>query len=385
MTTNLGRYEVRGLRRFRQLLHAYPEVSAQERETAKRIYDWLTYCEPDFIATDIGGHGLLAGFDMGAPGPSIMFRADMDALPIPDKITTHYASRHPGVGHKCGHDGHAAIQAGMARLMSERPFNKGQVWILFQPAEETGAGAAAVLDDAFFESHRPDWVFGLHNLPGFPLGQILTRDEVFAVASVGLRLDFEGQTAHAAHPLQANSPAGALSALASSWYAVPHPRIDADSWVLQTITHMKLGEPTFGTTPGIAVMQCTLRADRDQALERYKQRMLGQAQRVADSFGLKMHYDWKEAFPVTRNHQEAVTCIRQAATQAGLDQMTLPNYFRWSEDFGHYTRHFPGAFFGLGSGIHQPPLHHMTYDFPDDAIPYGMATFHGIAQQILNS
>ena len=369
---------------FRQLLHANPEVSGKEALTAKKIHDWLTHCKPDFIQTEVGGHGLVVGFDMPQPGPTVMFRADIDALPIPDKIDETYTSRHQGVGHKCGHDGHTAIQAGLATLLSDRPFTKGSVWILFQPAEETGTGADAVLQDPFFQNNLPDYVFGLHNLPGYPVGQVITIDDVFAVASVGLRLIFDGQTAHAAHPLRGNSPAGAISKLASQWLANPSPFIAPESWSLMTITHMKLGEPTFGTSPGHALMQCTLRSDRDQSLEQLKEQVLAEACRTSRAFHLEVHPSWHEAFPVTRSNDEAVNIVRKAVLDLAIPHQKLPQYFRWSEDFGHYTQHIKGAFFGLGAGENQYPLHHMKYDFPDSAIPYGVAVFYQIATEILH-
>jgi amidohydrolase len=370
------------MRYFRTTLHKHPELSGHEVQTAGRIHQWLAPTQPDELHTQLGGHGLLARYRMAQPGPSVLFRADMDALPIPDEIDAPHRSQNEGIGHKCGHDGHTAHLLGLAQLLAERPFPIGEVALLFQPAEETGAGAAAVLQEPIWRNYGPDWVFGLHNLPGFPMGQVLTRDDVFAAASVGYRIELFGSTAHAADPFSGRSPSLALQRLAGHLQAHPQPH-NPLGWNLATLTHMRLGEATFGTSPGYGLLQCTLRSDDDQALDRMCSEWQPLARRVADAYHLRYRDAWLEPFPAVRNDPEATGRVRRAAATAGLAQRELTTFFRWSEDFGHLTQPFRAAFFGIGSGKAQPALHDMRYDYPDALLSPGLRIFYRIAEDLL--
>src|SRR5690606_36905544 len=169
---------------FRKKMHANPELSEQESETAKCIISFLDDCNPQQIITKVGGHGILAIFDSGTNGDSLLFRADMDALPIEEINDFEHRSKTKGVSHKCGHDGHTAILLGLATLLSKYPPKKGKAFLLFQPAEEIGKGAADVLNDEKFKEIKPDWVFGLHNLPGFPLHQVVVKNDSFTASVV---------------------------------------------------------------------------------------------------------------------------------------------------------------------------------------------------------
>ena len=188
------------LQEFRRILHRYAERSGEEKQTATIVREFLEDCEPDQLITNIGGNGLAALYQGQTSRPTILIRADMDALPIPETVDLPHRSQTPEVSHKCGHDGHTAIVAGLAARFHEQRPTRGSVVLLFQPAEETGQGARQVLDDPKFSQFQPDFVFALHNLPGALKGQVLLREGTFASASKGLIIQLKGATSHASEP-----------------------------------------------------------------------------------------------------------------------------------------------------------------------------------------
>ncbi|MFO7608685.1 MAG: M20/M25/M40 family metallo-hydrolase [Candidatus Krumholzibacteriia bacterium] len=173
---------------LRHRLHALAELSGAEAATAAAVADLLRACAPADLLTGLGGHGVAAVFaaPAGAPGPTVVLRAELDALPIPETLDLDHASLTAGCAHKCGHDGHTAILLGVARELAATPPAGGRVVLLFQPAEETGQGAARVAADPRFLDLSPDWLFALHNLPGYPAGKVLVRAGAFCAGSAGL-------------------------------------------------------------------------------------------------------------------------------------------------------------------------------------------------------
>lgn len=371
------------LTRLRRELHARPELSNAEDETAGRIDEFMAGSGPDRVVRGLGGHGLAAVFEGTVPGPSVLLRAELDALPIDEVGGPPWSTTNPGVSHRCGHDGHMAILAGIAlRLGRVRPA-RGRAVLLFQPAEETGEGARRVVEDAAFAELEGDWCFALHNLPGWPRGEVLLREGTFAAGSIGLVAALVGETSHAAYPEEGRSPALAMARLIEEMTRLPE-RIGAfEGLALATVIHARLGEIAFGTTPGYAEVMATLRADREEVLERLKAAVPDLLPQVAGPAGLEQRLSWADEFPVTVNHAEAVRAVRSAAAGADLTVSELSEPMRWSEDFGWFTGRARGALFGLGTGRDHPPLHGSDYDFPDDLIAPGVEVMHGIVRDLL--
>lgn len=234
---------------WRRHLHTMPEVSGEEIETAAEVVRFLSMSEPDEIVTGLGGTGVAAVFNGRDAGPTVLFRAELDALPIPEITDIAYRSRKPGKGHMCGHDGHMAMVAALSRAFRRQRPASGRVILLFQPAEETGAGAAAVLADPAFEAIKPDYAFSLHNIPGLPLGHSWVKSGPVNCASCGLKIELKGKTAHASSPESGKSPALAISELIPALTALRQGRIENEDLVLTTVTHVSIGEPTFGVSP----------------------------------------------------------------------------------------------------------------------------------------
>ena len=364
-------------------LHAHAELAGQEIETSRITRGFIEDFEPDDLVTGLGGAGLAAVFEGREKGPSVMFRAEIDAVPVEEGNDVDHRSCRPGVSHACGHDGHMAIVAGLAAKLHRHPPRRGRVVLLFQPAEETGAGALSVLDDDRFEAIAPDWVFALHNLPGEFFGEVQIRSGPFAAGSVGAILGFRGMTSHAAYPEQGRSPAAAVAQLIQTMAGLPDSKNAGDGIAKLTVIHARIVEAAFGTTPGEAEVMATLRSDREDILEQLQEALVDQAQQIARTHGLELTHSWTDRFPVTINHPEAVAMVEAVAGNHGVDVTFRDEAYPWSEDFGWFTRRFNGAIFGLGAGQEHPALHSPGYDFPDELIPIGVGLFEGLIERLL--
>lgn len=377
--------DVDRLIRFRRKLHAYPELSDHESQTAERVRGWLEDAQPDEIVDGLGGHGVAAVFSGTDPGPTVLLRADLDGLPISERSRSAYRSRNDGVSHACGHDGHMTMVAAMAPLLSQHRPTRGRVILLFQPAEEIGAGACRVVEDPAFESIRPDMAFALHNLPGHPLGRVLIRPGTFAMGSVGMVVRLHGRTSHAAYPEEALSPAPAMAELIRDLGRLGAGRRPEAGLCMATVIHARLGEIAFGTTPGEAVVMATLRSETEEGIEELQEAAIRRAREAATSHGLEIETEWRDPFPVTVNDGECVETVVELARSQGLQVETMDEPIRWSEDFGWFLKGARGAMFGLGSGVDQPPLHAPDYDFPDELIEVGVRLWRGLLDRLVQS
>ncbi len=384
--------DVDALIALRRRLHTVPELAGQETVTADILTQQLTACGPDEILTGLGGHGLAAVFagaegnisPNGEPSPTVVFRAELDALPVTESNTFAHASQNAGASHACGHDGHMAILVGLAHWLADHRPHRGRIVLLIQPAEETGTGARQIMAEPRFQALTPDWFFALHNLPGYQLGQVLVRPGPFAAGSVGARIQLTGQTSHAAYPEQGKSPAQAMSTLITDLVSLPIPLEQSDRLAMVTIVHARLGETSFGTSPGRAEIGATLRSDSDQTLAELKQMTLQTACRIAENHDLDCKVEWIDPFPVTHNDTDAAQLVTTAARNLGLVVAEMAESpFRWSEDFGWYTwQEGKGALFCLGAGRRQQPLHAADYDFPDRLIEPGVKLLIHLASSL---
>jgi amidohydrolase len=357
---------------LRRELHAHPEPSGREIGTAACLREFLLPCNPSRVFDNLGGHGLAVVFSApdGAAGPTVALRAELDALPIRERGERPHASRDPAVAHACGHDGHMAALCGVAANRRERPLVRGRLVLLFQPAEETGQGARAVIADSRWRDLEVDYVYAVHNLPGYALGEVLLREGVVTVGSIGLIIRLEGRTAHAAHPEQGISPAATLSRLVPALAGLPTALSTAAPLAMVTVVHARLGDLAFGTLPGSAEIMCTLRADDEGLLAELRRLADALVGREAQADGLHHRLSWVEEFPVTENDAEALAVAARAAAAAGLAAgEPVESPFRWSEDLGWFLREASGALVGIGSGHDQPVLHAPDFDYPDALLP----------------
>jgi len=368
---------------FRKYLHKFPELSKSEFKTAKKIKEFLLGNQPDEIIEGLGKTGLAAVYEGSKPGKTILIRADIDALPIGEINCFSHQSVVSGVSHKCGHDGHTAIVAGLSGILHSHPPKSGRVVLLFQPAEETGEGASMILKDPKFDSLKPDYVFAMHNLPGYDENSIVIRKETFAAASKGMIARLTGKTSHAASPENGISPALAVAEIIQQFDALSHKKEGFGDFKLLTLIYSRIGEIAFGTMPGYAEIMATLRSYQNDDMKLLSDSAVKIVEVAADKFGLHETIEWREEFPATVNDDFFVDLIAQVAHENKADIIQANKPFGWSEDFGYFTLNYPGAFFGIGAGKNHPSLHNPDYDFPDKIIIKALDMFDGIIRNIL--
>ena len=342
---------------LRQQLHQCPEISGQEVKTKALLQEFLrTHTTLELHPC---GEGFYCAHREDAPKkPAIALRADFDALATPDG----------GAAHLCGHDGHAAGLCAVALLLEGKTVGR-DVFLLFQPAEETGAGAFPCCE--LFEKERVAEIYGAHNLPGFPEGVVFTRPGTFACASGGVTLRFLGAPTHAAYPENGKNPALAVGKLLCALPELADPS-HYTGMTLCTVIGAALGEKAFGAACAQAEVWLTLRAEHNADLEKLRTAVLGCAKALCEEAELGFSFEEQDVFPATENDP---ACAKKVLALTGGRVLEVP--MRWSEDFGHYLLHIPGAFFGIGAGESHAPLHTAKYEYPDSLIePTANAFWH---------
>ncbi|MGZ2368391.1 amidohydrolase [Ancylomarina sp. YFZ004] len=372
---------IRKIIKLRHELHQYPEVSNNEYKTSERIEDFIKTLLPDEII-NLSKTGKAFIFKGKEAGKTIVFRAELDALPILEKSSLPYASTNKNVSHVCGHDGHMAILAGLAQKLANETPKYGKIVLLFQPAEEVEQGAKDVIEDAAFVAIQPDYIFALHNIPGIKKHNIVIKSGSFSAASKGMTIKLFGKTAHAAEPENGISPANAISRIINQLHLLKENKSLFKDLALLTIIHIQLGEISFGTSPGYAEIRITLRSfdNEDMALlTAHSEKIIYE---ISKAENLECRISYSEEFPASVNNNESLNYVEESARQNNLVIETIEHPFKWSEDFGYYSQYYKSCLFGLGSGISQPPLHNPDYDFPDEIIESGINMFYSIYKKI---
>ena len=368
---------------IRQHFHALAEASGHEDKTSEAILQLLKDFAPSSIHTFPDSHNLIAIYDSGIEGPTLLLRGDMDAVGVDEHLALPYASRTPGYAHKCGHDGHTTILLGVAEQLHLHPIQKGKILLFFQAAEETGQGCAQLLQSGFLSSYNINMVYALHNIPGIPMHNIICRAGSFTCAVISCEIKLNGQTSHAAEPEKGISPFRAATSITEQLLALSHPKLTDDNYQIVTLVESHIGETAYGVSAGHGVLRFTMRAKSEallQALKSDTERIV--CAEVAKTPGLSHEIRWLEYFAGGHNTPEAVQIIRQAAADNGLTYIEKDVPFTWGEDFGLLTQHYPGALFGLGSGTDTPPLHHQDFDFPDEIIETGVKMMVSISKLV---
>ena len=348
---------------IRKVLHEHPQTAGNEQFAHDMIVRHLQGLHPDKVYTHVGGYGVIAVWGKEASAPTMAFRADTDALPI---------------GHRCGHDGHTTILLCLAELVDSAGGGVNKL-LLFQPAEETGTGSRAVLESGILQQYNIKAFYALHNLPGYPLGTVVLCPHTFAAASTGIVYRLDGRETHASTPELGVNPGLAVAEIVQKFNGFNGLN---GEFRQSTLICVRLGEPAFGTSAGHAEVMFTLRAFTNAAMERLLSEANHAVYEIAARHGLTVTRTLVEPFRATENNPESVEKIKAAAQllTPNSSLLTKEKPFRWSEDFAEYLMEFPGAMFGIGSGEHQPELHHPDYDFPDDLIELAARLFFQLAQ-----
>ena len=393
------------LESLRHKLFKSAELSGNEKETNKIINRFLEKTNPDVHLKNVGGYGIIAIYKGVEDGRNIMLRADIDGLNIPlmstdngqqatdvfelsavstkcqsSKLKVQSSKLNAQSSHRCGHDGHATILCGLAMRLGKKRPAKGNVILLFQPAEETGEGAKAVINDPQFRDLKIDTAFALHNLPSYAKHQIVVKKDCFASASLGLKLIFDGKTSHASQPEKGNNPQIVVTTLLDAFQRKYENLKKDKHHTILTITRVVIGEETFGVTPGHAEIWMTLRSQDDKALQNLTESTIGLCEYISKEYRLNFSHSIHEDFAATMNSGDNTELVRQAARELKLSVNEIKEPFPWSEDFGRFGNICPICLFGLGCGLEHEPLHSPRYEFEDEIIDTGIDVFEKIIE-----
>lgn len=375
---------------IRHDLHAHPELGYEETRTSGVVQRELEAAGVDFARNLAGGTGVL-GYLAGAGERAVALRADMDALPITETTGLPYASTVAGRMHACGHDGHTTILIGAARVLGrlarERPLGR-PVKLLFQPAEEGGAGGRRMVEDGCLTDAvlgpPVEHVFGLHGWPRLALGIVGSRPGPLLAAADMFRITVTGTGSHAAFPHLGHDPVVAACAMVSAFQTIASRNTDPlDAIVVSTTTIH--GGTTHNVIPDQVVLEGTVRTLRDETQAMAIERLGAIAEHVASAHGCTAELAYEKAYPVTRNAPEAVDIFNATARAAiGTDRVIdVPEPFMGAEDFAFYCREVPSCFFILGllapDRPSMPDLHQPGFDFVDEAIATGVELFCHLA------
>ncbi len=356
---------------IRHYLHQHPEISGMEKNTHDFIVKTLKSYNADSIFERVGGYGVIATFKGINKGYNIAFRADIDALPIHETLDVEYKSVNENISHKCGHDGHTAILLRFAEKLSVSHDFCGNIILIFQPEEETGYGAGNIIRSEILTKLSVDYIFGIHNLPGYPENAIVVKNNTFAAASCGMIVDIEGRQTHAAHPEKGINPAVAVAEIIIALDDInkpPQSPYNINKFQQATLIYTKIGEIAFGTSAGQAQLMTTLRAFSNANMRQLRKYVINLIEDICKRHSLTLKYSFTDEFNAVENDNSCVDIIRKVASDNNITIIELEEPFRWSEDFSNYLIGIKGAFFGIGSGIDCCELHNPNYDFPDSII-----------------
>jgi len=367
--------EVISLRRH---LHAHPELSGREEQTAARVAGLLeAHGIP--VQTGIGGHGLLACIEAGRDKRWIALRADMDALPIQDgKDACEYASTMQDVSHACGHDAHTAMLVGAARVLQDLrntlPFN---VACVFQPAEETTEGARAMLEDGVFDGLNPERIHALHVYPYLPAGSIGLRDGAMCAATDMFEVEIEGRGGHAARPHECIDVILIASHIIQALNHIVSRRVNPLHPAVLTIGQIHAGSAA-NVIPDRIRFSGTVRSLNPETHEEIRVRMDRIIRQTAETWGAVAQFRMKRAIPVLRNNEHAMRIVRQRLAHYLPDTpvIEIEEPSMGGEDFAEFLGHIPGALLRLGTGGNPAtryPLHHSCFDIDEPSMAVGVS------------
>ncbi len=368
---------------LRKLLHQNPELSGKEYATSERIQDFLSRVPPDEMFTNIGGTGILAIYHpQQEVQQTVLFRCELDALPIQEINDFEHRSNTINISHKCGHDGHMAIMCELAKKIYEKKAINTKVVLLFQPAEENGEGAIAVYNDERFKSLQIDKVFALHNLPEFPMHEIVVKDHTFTCAVNSIIIQLFGKTSHAGEPEKGDNPALCIASVIGQFNQLMQPDPNKEKYTILTPVYIHMGSKDYGISAGYGEVHYTFRRAANNEMKELEKELQDIAQSTAKKYNLEPKISWTQRFSANENNPQEVDIVRRSAEQLQLSLTEKQSPLQWGEDFGVFTEHFDGAMFGLGSGENTPALHNPDYDFPDELIETGAQIFYQIISNI---
>lgn len=360
---------------LRHELHQHPELSMGERWTKAHLMDFLKTHTTQFELVD-RGRWFYAWRRGSQPKKKVAFRAELDALPIEDNIDAPWRSCECGIGHKCGHDGHASALC-LAALEIEENGCANDVYLVFQHAEETGAGGRECAE--LMAEQGIDEVYAYHNKSGYPLDSVIVRNGCVCCASKGMEIRYVGVPAHASTPENGRNPALAIAALINALPALTDPA-EHSGLILATVIQVELGERAFGVSAHRGHLLLTIRGEVEEEMDELQRRLEALAMQQAGQYGLECSFAYYDIFPETRNHDPYAEKIRQAAASLGFAVAEKEAPDRGSDDFGYFTKKTAGAMFSIGNGETYPSVHDDKFDYIDEQLKVAAAMFQKLAE-----
>lgn len=365
---------------IRRDIHAHPELCYKEHRTAKIVAQELQGMGIE-VHENIGVTGVVGVIKGNKLGASIALRADMDALPLKEHNTFAHVSQYEGKMHACGHDGHTATLLSAAGYLAKHRDFAGTVYLIFQPAEEGGAGAKAMIDDGIFERFEIDEIYGYHNWPGYPQGTVAVVDGAMMASASEFEIKIVGKGAHAAMPHLGSDPLLVACQLVQGLQSIVSRNVNPLESVVVSVTKINCGQAT-NVIADDCVIEGTVRCFSEAALNNVEARMEKISTDLCSAFNCGAQFEFKRAYPATINHQQQAQYVRAVATELlGEDQVTQFTPTMGSEDFSFFLQAKPGCYFAIGNGdgdhrdighgLGPCTLHNPSYDFNDALIPVG--------------
>ncbi len=359
---------------WRREIHENPELGYDVHRTAKMVADKLREFGADEVVEGIGKTGVVAlikGRSQDS-GKVIGLRADMDALPINEATNAEWASKTEGKMHACGHDGHTAMLLGAARALADSRDFDGSVAVIFQPAEEGGAGGLAMVEDGMMDRFGIQEVYGMHNMPNLPIGEFAIRSGPLMAAADEFEIVVNGRGGHAAMPHVCIDPVVVASNIVLALQSIASRGTRPIDPVVVSVTTMEVEGEAYNVIPQQVKMRGTLRAFDEEVRLTSKQRVIEIAEQTARVYGATSDVVYRDGYPPTVNHEEqtafVVDVARDLVGEDKVDDDRVP--MMGAEDFSFMLNERPGAFMFIGNG-ESANLHHPEYDFNDDAIRFG--------------
>jgi amidohydrolase len=367
---------------WRRDFHQHPELLFEVHRTAGAVADKLKEFGCDEVVTGLGRTGVVGIIKgkRGSGGKVIGLRADMDALPLEEDTDVPYKSKAPGKMHACGHDGHTAMLLGAAKYLSETRNFDGTAVMIFQPAEEGGGGGREMIKDGLMERFGVQEVYGMHNMPGIPIGHFAIRPGAMMAAADRFDIIVEGKGGHAARPHECVDTLLVACQVVNALQSVASRSVDPLASAVVSVCSFKAGD-AYNVIPQTAKLMGTVRTLTEPVRDLCEERIRAVVEATCAAYGAKAVVDYRRGYPVTMNHPEQTEFMAKVAADVGgeraVDATIAP--LMGAEDFSYMLEERPGAYIFMGNGD-TAGVHHPKYDFNDGAIPYGVSLWAKIIE-----
>ena len=372
---------IKKLTELRHEFHQYPELGFQETKTKTKIANFLRAKGLQVIE----GVGVIGVLKSGSGSKTIGLRADMDALPIQETSKHTYSSKHPGVMHACGHDGHTTMLLGAAEELANSLDFDGTVIFIFQPNEENGLGAKAMLNEGILSSFPISEIFALHNLPGTETGRIITRKGLICSSESLFEISLKGQGGHASMPHVGRDTISVGSEIIQSLQNIISKKLAPGSGSVLSVTEFT-SDGARNVLPGNSLIKGDVRSRNKEDRLEIKRLMGTLVEGISDAHEITGEVYFETEFVETINSSDQTETVIAVAEELGLSLDGNCEPMSFSEDFAHFSNVVPGCFFLLGngqSGCVSSPLHSSSYDFNDELLPIGVKIWSKIVRKIL--